>query len=850
MRGTLVFILTLTLGCPLAAQRDPDKVEPSEETVKATRAADQFAKARAQEGTAQFAKVFHHALEGTKIPLVTERRRRPNARPILSVNPGPHYSSITEDPRYFLNLMQTDRLRKIFGGEAVPEGSYPDVVAVLGNQRICTGTLVTPNVVLTAAHCHYNGVTATVVFGNDAFATDPPPRTIEVDRSIPLAPREDLGRGDLALLFLKESVTDIAPRQIARPEWISAARTVRAVGFGLTEGSMLGIKTVVDIAMASPDCAGSFVDGNRQIPDAQYYGCGAGVELVAGAIGHDKDTCNGDSGGPVLVEAPDGNWYLAAATSRAIDYDVEERPCGDGGIYSRVDTARTWASDNGVTLMIAPAIATTNDTTPGGLLFGGSSTSVEVVRSASLPATTAGEKLDGTITVDSAGDPVLVPDKNPDERLRVTNLRDAVAIRDLPVRVTIEEQRDDAIRVGTIELAVSAEFATKKHILPPSNFPLMTKAIKDLRNAFSDAVTAPNAEAEQQLEHALIGAETAAATALSSVTTSRQPVLEVYEGLRRVRKAYFGRDDRYPPMAYDRIFRNTRGTVGIATRDGDKPFCSGVLVSPRFVMTNRHCLEKEPSSNVEVRFNYELSLTDAALAVDRYTVVNYQFTGGSALDVGFLELDRDAIQPGTASDPKPWPQQCLSTSRVALEAPLYVVGHPLRGFRTVADHTFAVFPFELTETEFKRVRADVQATYAGRGREIERQMLQYFDDAYEPVRLNDTETIYRYYYPAWRAPDREPTLGLDSDTSEGNSGSAVFSRRSHRVVALFVGGEKERRYTRANWTYHEEAIPMTEILAQLERQYPRWADVIQPCIDGVRYGAPDDQRNCRSLCDG
>jgi hypothetical protein len=69
-------------------------------------------------------------------------------------------------------------------------------------------------------------------------------------------------------------------------------------------------------------------------------GCDRSLGLVAGRPLLQRDTCNGDSGGPFYVTGPDGGRLLAAATSRATDSAVSN--CGDGGIYVRIDRYRSW----------------------------------------------------------------------------------------------------------------------------------------------------------------------------------------------------------------------------------------------------------------------------------------------------------------------------------------------------------------------------------------------------------------------------------------------------------------------------------------------------------------------------
>src|SRR5688572_16628570 len=41
----------------------------------------------------------------------------------------------------------------VINGTAVPAGKWPDAVAVLSATGSCTGTLIAPDVVLTAGHC-------------------------------------------------------------------------------------------------------------------------------------------------------------------------------------------------------------------------------------------------------------------------------------------------------------------------------------------------------------------------------------------------------------------------------------------------------------------------------------------------------------------------------------------------------------------------------------------------------------------------------------------------------------------------------------------------------------------------
>src|SRR3954451_15847164 len=59
----------------------------------------------------------------------------------------------------------------VIGGSAAPAGKWPDAVAVLyGGQQECTGTLIAPNVVITAGHCVLGGAPDSVLIGASALS--------------------------------------------------------------------------------------------------------------------------------------------------------------------------------------------------------------------------------------------------------------------------------------------------------------------------------------------------------------------------------------------------------------------------------------------------------------------------------------------------------------------------------------------------------------------------------------------------------------------------------------------------------------------------------------------------------
>jgi len=212
----------------------------------------------------------------------------------------------------------------------VPPGKWPDAVAILGPKGSCSGTLIAPDVVLTAGHC--TGIEPTEVVANTTNYNGSGGQRIAVE-SITAYPdfREKF---DVAVVVLATPVIGVTPRSVAGHCTFAEfgdETMVHLVGFGLTDPDGGGANTALREAMA-PVLDASCSGGN---------GCRDAVapqgEFVAGGAG--GDSCFGDSGGPVYLDTDRGP-VLVAAVSRGLDGSAT--PCGGGGIYVRTDKVLAW----------------------------------------------------------------------------------------------------------------------------------------------------------------------------------------------------------------------------------------------------------------------------------------------------------------------------------------------------------------------------------------------------------------------------------------------------------------------------------------------------------------------------
>ncbi len=219
-------------------------------------------------------------------------------------------------------------IQPIYGGSAVDPGDWPSVVAIEVGSQLCTGTLITPRLVMTAAHCLVTSPPNTKVhvqFGDHsvqpAFETTAGSYGLHPDFCADAETcKSDLF--DFAYVVLKDPApADFPPATImtTQDQWDDLMRidaAVILVGFGKDENWVSGIKREAETVLTR------FSD--------------TGLEFQAGGMG--IDSCQGDSGGPAFMFDKDGDPLLVGVLSRGY-------ACGEGGFYGIPSSVLCWISD-------------------------------------------------------------------------------------------------------------------------------------------------------------------------------------------------------------------------------------------------------------------------------------------------------------------------------------------------------------------------------------------------------------------------------------------------------------------------------------------------------------------------
>lgn len=251
----------------------------------------------------------------------------------------------------------------VSGGAAARPGQFPWLAAVLSASASathpdakCSGVVVAPRWVMTAGHCAAPGTTGlSVVTGRVTLSASGASRT-PVDRVVRMpgySYRGDSPVNDVSLLHLATPTRAPAALLLTTAE----ARTIRvgtetlAAGWGLSDPDWVKQDT---LRWARLDLLSPWLCRSRY--GARFV---TSDHLCAGwdwpRMTH--DTCNGDSGGPLLMRTSRG-WVVVATTSWGDACGTRNVP----GVYMKTSDARCWVAS--VTGVAQTGCGTTRRRTP------------------------------------------------------------------------------------------------------------------------------------------------------------------------------------------------------------------------------------------------------------------------------------------------------------------------------------------------------------------------------------------------------------------------------------------------------------------------------------------------------
>lgn len=202
----------------------------------------------------------------------------------------------------FLLLIPEGGCERIVGGDTVVPHSRPYMVLLkLKPDSICAGALIAKNWVLTAAHCS-PGKKSEVILGAHSINKEPEQQILSVKKAYPYPCFDKhTHEGDLQLLRLKKKATlnkNVAILQLPKKgDDVKPGTRCHVAGWGRFHNKSPPSDTLREVNITVID--------RKICNDEKHYNFNPviGLNMIcAGNLRGGKDSCHGDSGGPLLCE--------------------------------------------------------------------------------------------------------------------------------------------------------------------------------------------------------------------------------------------------------------------------------------------------------------------------------------------------------------------------------------------------------------------------------------------------------------------------------------------------------------------------------------------------------------------